>query len=139
MVAAVRAGAGAIAYVDNSQAAGLEVVQIRVGSSFVAPSARGAAAALDASPLVKGRPVSDLAVAVDRTTRADGAYPLMLTSYLIACPTYPAAKAQLVRGYLAHAISAEGQQDAAQAAGSAPLPAKLQEKAAALIDSIKAS
>jgi phosphate transport system substrate-binding protein len=139
MVAAVKAGTGAIAYVDNSQAAGLDVAKLEVGSSFVAPSAEGAATALDASPLVKGRPASDLAVAVDRTTRADGAYPLMLTSYLIACPTYPAAKADLVRGYLAHAVSAEGQHGAAHAAGSAPLPARLQHKAAALVGSITGS
>jgi phosphate transport system substrate-binding protein len=139
MVAAVKAGTGAIAYADNSQTAGLDVAKVKVGRSFVAPSAKGAAMALDASPLVKGRPASDLAVAVDRTTEADGAYPLMLTSYLIACPTYPAAKAPLVKGYLAHTISTEGQQEAARAAGSAPLPAKLREKAAALIDGIRAS
>jgi phosphate transport system substrate-binding protein len=139
VVAAVKAGTGAIGYVDNSQAAGLDVARVKVGSTFVTPSAKGAAIALDASPLVKGRPASDLAVAVDRTTDADGAYPLMLTSYLIACPTYPGAKAELVKGYLAHVISAEGQQEAAAAAGSAPLPAALQKKAAALIDGIKAS
>ena len=139
VVAAVKAGTGAIGYVDNSQAAGLDVARVKVGTSFVKPSPQGAAAALDASPLVKGRPASDLAVAVDRTTDVEGAYPLMLTSYLIACPTYPAAKAELVKGYLAHAISAEGQQEAATAAGSAPLPAALQKKAATLIDSIKAN
>jgi phosphate transport system substrate-binding protein len=139
VVAAVKAGAGAIGYLDNSQAAGLDVARVKVGSSFVKPSAEGAAAALDASPLVKGRPASDLAVAVDRTTQVAGAYPLMLTSYLIACPTYPAAKVELVKGYLAHAISAEGQQEAAAAAGSAPLPAALQKKAATLIDAIKAN
>jgi phosphate transport system substrate-binding protein len=136
MVAAVKAGAGTIAYVDDSQAAGLDVAEVKVGRSFVAPSAKGAATALAASPLVAGRPAGDLAVAVDRTTRAAGAYPLMLTSYLIACPTYPAAKADLVRGYLAHAVSAGGQRDAAGAAGSAPLPAKLQKRSAALVDGI---
>jgi phosphate transport system substrate-binding protein len=136
VVAAVKGGAGTIGYVDNSQAAGLQVARIKVGGSYVAPSAAGAAAALDASPLVEGRPDSDLAVAVDRTTEVSGAYPLMLTSYLIACPTYPAPRVALVKGYLAHAISTEGQQQAAKAAGSAPLPAELQAKAAALIDAI---
>ena len=29
-----------------------------------------------------------MAVKIDRTTTDEGAYPLMLTSYLIACPTY---------------------------------------------------
>ncbi|WP_310962266.1 phosphate ABC transporter substrate-binding protein PstS [Nocardioides terrisoli] len=139
MVAAVKAGKGTIAYVDESQAGGLSVASIRVGKQYVAPSAAGAAKALSVSPLESGRPASDLAVQVDRTTTAPGAYPLMLTSYLIACPTYPAARADLVRSYLAHVVSSEGQRQAAQAAGSAPLPAKLQKKAAALIDSIASS
>jgi phosphate transport system substrate-binding protein len=136
VVAAVKGGAGTIGYVDNSQASGLAVAKIKVGTDFVGPSAEGAAAALEASPLVPGRPASDLAVAVDRTIQAQGAYPLMLTSYLIACPSYPADKVKLVKGFLAQAISVEGQQQAATAAGSAPLPATLQEKAAALIDAI---
>ena len=39
-----------------------------------------------------------MAVKIDRTTTAAGAYPLMLTSYLIACPTYDdKAKADLVK------------------------------------------
>ena len=80
-----------------------------------------------------------MAVQVDRTTTEAGAYPLMLTSYLIACPTYPADKVDLVKGYLASIVSAAGQQAAAQAAGSAPLPANLQKQAADLIDSIRAS
>ena len=45
----------------------------------------------------------------------------------------------LVKGYLSSIVSAEGQTEAAHAAGSAALPANLQKKAAALIDSIKAS
>ncbi|HEX7739928.1 MAG TPA: phosphate ABC transporter substrate-binding protein PstS [Marmoricola sp.] len=139
MVAAVKAGAGTIAYVDNSQAGDLQVASIKVGKAYVKPSAAGAAKALSVSPLEKGRPASDMAVAVDRATTEPGAYPLMLTSYLIACPTYSADKVDLVKGYLASIVSAAGQQAAAQAAGSAPLPANLQKQAADLIDSIKAS
>ena len=139
MVSAVRAGRGAIAYVDESQTGGLSVASIRVGTKFVAPSAAGAAKALSVSALEPGRPSVDLAVKVDRNTTAPGAYPLMLTSYVIACPSYPAARVDLVKGYLAHVVSAEGQQQAARAAGSAPLPQRLQKKAAALIDTIASS
>ena len=139
MVAAIKAGEGTIAYVDNSQAGDLQIASVKVGNDFVKPSAEGAAKALSVSPLEKGRPASDMAVAVDRTTTESGAYPLMLTSYLIACPTYPADRVDLVKGYLASIVSTEGQQAAAQAAGSAPLPENLQQKAAVLIDAIKAS
>jgi phosphate transport system substrate-binding protein len=79
-----------------------------------------------------------MAIDVDRTTTAEGAYPLMLTSYLIACPTYDAARADLVKGFLTYVLSSDGQQEAASNAGSAPLPASLQEKAQAIVDKIAA-
>ena len=50
----------------------------------------------------------------------------MLVSYQIACSKYSdAAKADLVKGFLTYTTSAEGQQAAAKAAGSAPLPDEL--------------
>ena len=67
-----------------------------------------------------------MAIEVDRTTTESGAYPLMLTSYLIACPTYDDANdADLVKGYLSYIVSEEGQQAAAEQAGSAPLDPSL--------------
>jgi phosphate transport system substrate-binding protein len=139
MIAAVQGAHGSIGYADDSQAGELSKVSIKVGDAYVAPSAEGAAKALEASPEATGRPDNDLAIDVDRTTTADGAYPLMLTSYLIACPTYPGQdKAELVRNFLTHVISATGQQAAAANAGSAPLPASLAEKAQAIIDTIAA-
>ncbi len=78
-----------------------------------------------------------MAIKVDRKTTAAGAYPLMLTSYLIACPTYDKKKADLVKAFLGYIVSTEGQQEAAANAGSAPLPSSLQTKAASIIDGIK--
>ena len=50
----------------------------------------------------------------------------MLVSYQIACSKYSdPAQANLVKGFLTYTTSAEGQQAAAQAAGSAPLPDQL--------------
>lgn len=138
VIAAVKAGKGTIGYADNSQAGDLTTVKIKVGGSWVGPSAESAAKALGASPVDKSRSETDLVVDIDRATTAPGAYPLMLTSYLVACPTYPAAKADLVKGYLSYVVSEAGQQAAAQNAGSAPLPAELQQKAAELIGGIKA-
>ena len=138
VVAAVKAGAGTIGYADASQAGGFAKVAVKVGSSYVGPSAAAAAKALAASPLAKGRPANDIAVNVDRTTTAKGAYPVLLTSYLIACPTYPKGKADAVKSLLSYIVSAKGQQSAAANAGSAPLPASLMRKDAAIIGSIKA-
>ena len=106
--------------------------------TYVAPSAEGAAKALDASPLDDTRTEGDLAVKVDRTTTESGAYPLMLTSYLIACPTYSGDKADLVKAFLKYVVSTTGQQEAADNAGSAPLPEKLQQQAESIIDTISA-
>jgi len=138
VIAAVKSGAGSIGYADDSQVGDLSVASIKVGDAYVAPSADGAAKALEASPVDDTRTKGDLAVKVDRTTTAAGAYPLMLTSYLIACPTYDAKQAKLVKGLLKYIISAAGQQVAADNAGSAPLPASLQQKAEEIINTISA-
>jgi phosphate transport system substrate-binding protein len=138
VVAAVKAGDGSVGYADESQAGDLSVASIKVGDAYVAPSADGAAKALEVSPLDDSRTDGDLAVKVDRTTTEAGAYPLMLTSYLIACPTYDKDKAAMVKGFLKYVISTDGQQEAADNAGSAPLPATLQQKAEQIIDSISA-
>jgi phosphate transport system substrate-binding protein len=49
-------------------------------------------------------------------------YPIALVSYHIVCLSYDdAATADLVRAFMSYVGSAEGQQAAAEAAGSAPL------------------
>ena len=138
VIAAVKSGAGSIGYADESQVGDLSVAAIKVGDTYVTPSAEGAAKALEVSPVDDSRTEGDLAVKVDRTTTEAGAYPLMLTSYLIACPTYDGDQADLVKGFLKYIISADGQKEAADNAGSAPLPDSLQQKAEAIIDSISA-
>lgn len=138
VIAAVKAGAGSVGYADESQVGDLSTASIKVGDAFVAPSAEGAAKALAVSPEDDTRTKGDLAIKVDRTTAEAGAYPLMLTSYLIACPTYAGDKADLVKGFLTYVVSTKGQQEAAANAGSAPLPDELQKKAESIIDSISA-
>ena len=137
LVASVKSGEGTIGYADESQAGDLGQAAIKVGSSYNKPSAEGAAKVLAMSPLVKGRGANDMAVAVDRTTTEAGAYPLMLTSYLIACPTYDSkSDADLVKNYLSYIVSKDGQQAAADQAGSAPLDPKLQQEAASIVSKI---
>ncbi len=139
VVAAVTKASGAIGYADDSQAGSLSKASVKVGSDYVAPSAEGAAKTLEVSPLEDGRPANDIAVDIDRATTEAGAYPLLLTSYLIACPTYKdSGTADTVKAFLSYIVSSDGQEAAAKNAGSAPLPDSLGKKAQGIIDSISA-
>jgi phosphate transport system substrate-binding protein len=133
---------GAIGYADDSAvkaAKTLGVVSIKVGKAYNAPSAKGAAQVLAASPAATGRPATDMATDIDRTATAPGDYPLMLASYLLACPTYSDSKtADTVKGFLSYVVSSKGQQAAAAAAGSAPLDPALSAKATAIVSKISA-
>ena len=122
VIGAVKGGAGAIGYADESQAGDLGKAKIKVGDSYAAPTPEAAAAVLGASKRVEGRGASSFAFDVARDTKAQGTYPIVLVSYQIACSKYAdQAQANLVKGFLTYTTSAEGQQAAAQAAGSAPL------------------
>jgi phosphate transport system substrate-binding protein len=141
VVEAVEAGEGAIGYADASQAGELGVATIEVGKEFVEPTPEAAAAILEESPedreLAAGRYM--FAFALDRKTEAEGTYPIVLVSYLIACTDYDSAgEAALVKGYLEYAIGSEGQQAAAENAGSAPLSASLTKKIAPAVEAIEA-
>jgi phosphate transport system substrate-binding protein len=128
---------GTIGYADASKAGTAGVVSIKVGDAFNAPSAEGAGTALASSTLVSVNGDNDLAYAVDRTTTAAGAYPLMLVSYAIVCQTYEDATEKAnVTGFLSYVASAEGQASAAAAAGSAPLPAELSSKIESILTQI---
>lgn len=127
MVDTVTNGTGTIGYADASKAADLGVAQIKVGDAFQKPTAEAAAAIVDASERVsgEGRSANDWTIELNRTATGDG-YPIVLLSYAIACQKYTdAATAEKVKAYLSYIASAQGQQAAAKAAGSAPLSEKL--------------
>jgi len=141
VVEAVAAGEGAIGYADASQAGELGVAKIKVGSEYVEPSAEAAAKILDESPEDKSIAKSPymFPFELDRKTESQGTYPIVLTSYLLACTQYgSASEAEIVKAYLEYAISAEGQALAAENAGSAPLSASLTEKIEPAIEAIEA-
>lgn len=139
VVTAVTNGKGTIGYADASQAGDLSVVSVKVGDEYVAPSAEAAAKIIGASPAVEGRAEVDMAVDIDRETTESGVYPVVLASYLLACQHYEdAAEADLVKGYLSYVLSDEGQQAAAENAGSAPLTGEIVEKARGIVDAIAA-
>lgn len=137
VVDAVKSGTGTIGYADASRATGLGTVAVKVGDEYVSYSAEAAAAIVDASPLATGRSDVDLAIELDRASAAEGVYPVVLVSYLIACSEYEDAEAgALAKAYLNYVISAEGQATAADAAGIAPISSTLYQKAQAAVDAI---
>lgn len=129
VIDAVRGGAGTIGYADASRAGDLGTVALQVGNEYVSYSPEAAAAIVDASPFVADRDAGDLAIELDRTSTAAGVYPLVLVSYLIGCEEYrDPGKGALVHAYFSHIASEEGQQAAAEFAGSAPISAALRDK-----------
>ena len=139
VIDAVTNGKGTIGYADASQAKNLSIAKIKVGTSYVAPSAAGAAKAAEMAKPVSGRSSTDMAMDVDRTTTDSSAYPLVLVSYLIGCPSYKDQKtADLVKNYFNYVVSPAGQKAAASTAGSAPMSSSLSAKAKSIVGQISA-
>ena len=139
LVQAVQAGEGTIGYADDSQAGDLGVAKVKVGNSYVAPSAQGASTDFDQSQkdaeLSQGKYV--FAYKVQRTPTDPSAYPLLLVSYLMGCTKYDSTDTtDLVKAYFSYIIGDEGQQVAAQNAGSAPIPPGIKKEDQPAIDAI---
>ncbi len=135
---AVANGSNTIGYADASaaEARGLSTAAIKVGETFVSYSPKAAAAILDVSE-IGGNTENDLSIKLNRTSTAAGTYPLVLVSYLITCETYADANvATLVSSYADYLVSEAGQQEAAKAAGAAPLSSKLAEQVRTAIATI---
>jgi phosphate transport system substrate-binding protein len=140
VVDAVKNGDGTIGYADASQAGDLGVAEVQVGSEFVGPTAEAAAKIFDESE-PSGDPGKNVfTYKLNRTPDASDTYPIVLVSYLMGCTTYDDANtAALVKGYFNYIISSDGQQTAAQAAGSAPLNDATREKIQPAVDAIGGS
>jgi phosphate transport system substrate-binding protein len=140
VIASVSGGQGTIGYADESQAGELGIANIKVGEEFVAPSSEAAAAVVANSEPVEGRGEFDLAISVNRETTSADEYPIVLVSYHIGCVEYDdEAKADAVKAFETYVISEEGQQAAADAAGSAPISDEQREQAQTAVDAIKAA
>jgi phosphate transport system substrate-binding protein len=140
VIASVTGGAGTIGYADESQAGDLGIAKIKVGDTFVAPSAKGAAAVVANSDKVEGRGENDLAISVNRETTSADEYPIVLVSYHIGCVQYDdKAKADIVKAFEAYVISADGQKAAGDAAGSAPMTSDARAAAQKVVDAITAA
>ncbi|WP_193107316.1 phosphate ABC transporter substrate-binding protein PstS [Brachybacterium sp. FME24] len=137
LISTVEGGNGTIGYADASQAGNLGIAAIQVGEEFVEYSADAAAKAVDVSPRAEGREENDIVFDLDRTTTESGVYPIVLVSYLVVCGSYAdAAQGEAVKEYASYITSPEGQQTAADNAGSAPLTEELSTEVHEAIDGI---
>ena len=138
LISAVESGNGTIGYADASQAGNLGTASVQVGEEFVDYSAEAAAKAVDVSPREEGRAENDIVMELDRTTTEAGTYPIVLISYLALCGAYEdEATGNAVKSYASFMISEQGQQVAAENAGSAPIPDEpLRTEAQTAIDGI---
>lgn len=138
VVQAITSGNGTIGFADASQVGDLGQVHVGVGGDFIAYSAEAAAQLVEGSPIAEGRGDGDLVFEVNPAAAADGAYPIALVSYLIGCEQYEDRNvASLVKEYFTYVASPEGQDAAAENAGSAPISAGLREQVLAAIDLIQ--
>lgn len=130
---------GAIGYLDASQASKLSKVKVKVGDDYVEMSAEAAAKIVAAGEQLKGRGKYDYALKLPRDTKESGNYPVVLLSYALACTKYEDAKtAKLVKAWLTHIVSEEGQKAANKAASSAPIADADRKKAMKAIEAIEA-
>lgn len=127
---------GAITYADASQIGDLGTVAVGVGEDYVPYSAEAAAEAVASS---EEDSEAEGAVVLDRSTESEGVYPIVLVSYHIFCHTYQdqdtADQAMAFGNYV---ISEEGQEAAAESAGSAPVSESIRESATERLDGITA-
>ena len=138
VVSAVQGGTGTIGYVDASHATEFGTVAVGVGDSFVPYSPEAAAAIVDSADPREGNTENDLAVSLNYATDEDGVYPIVLVSYEIVCLEYEdQTEADLVKSFIGYVISEEGQQAAANEAGSAPLSDATRDKIQAVLDKIQ--
>lgn len=137
VVSAASATDGAITYADASAVGDLGTVKVQVGEEFVGYSPEAAAKAVEVATPVEGRSDVDMSLDLKRDTTESGAYPIVLVSYHIYCSTYSDQETvDLVKAFGNYVISEEGQQAAADSAGSAPLSETLREQAGTALESI---
>ena len=123
----VQATEGSIAYDEYSYAVSgnLQTAMIDNGGGAVALTPTTASAAVNSATVVGTG--NDLSLKLDYTTKAPGAYPIILVTYEIVCTKYTdSAKGSLVKSFMTY-TSGPGQ-DSLKQLGYAPLPAPILSK-----------
>ncbi|MFF5178681.1 phosphate ABC transporter substrate-binding protein PstS [Micromonospora sp. NPDC000316] len=137
VASAIKGQAGTIGYVEWSYAenGGLKMAKIGNGNGEFAALTAESAGKTIAGAKVEGEG-DDLKLAIDYNTKEAGAYPIVLATYEIVCSKGLAAdKLPLVKGFLTHAASTEGQA-ALTELGYAPLPETVRVKVEAAVKNI---
>lgn len=134
--AAVKKTDGSIGYVEWSfaKANALNIAKVKNSAGEYTALSTESAGKTIASAAVAGEG-NDLKLTVDYTTKAAGAYPIVLVTYEIVCEQgTPADKVALVKSFLGYAAG-DGQAKLADL-GYAPLPAEVQTKVAAAVKAL---
>ncbi|WP_228984135.1 phosphate ABC transporter substrate-binding protein PstS [Streptomyces sp. DH12] len=137
VAAAVKDTNGAIGYFELSYAtaSSISTVKLNTGAAQPVEATPENASKAIAAAKVKGTG-SDLALSLDYKTKAEGAYPIILVTYEIACDkgnkadTLPTLKA-----FLTYTASEEGQKVLSDA-GYAPLPAEIAAKVRQIVPTL---
>lgn len=139
VVSTIKQANGTIGYADFSQVGDLGTIAVKVGDSYTPISSEAGSKVIEDSPVDESATGDNrIVIDINHKTTAAGAYPIVLVSYDIVCPAYKKADdATFAKSWLSYVTSAEGQQAAQDAAGTAPLPDNLTGKITAAIDQIK--
>jgi len=140
MAPAIDARRGAIGFADASQSSTLRPVLIKVGNQITPPDLGSSISVLEASSEAKDLKASPdmLPFDLERPYGQRNVYPLVFTSYLVACTRYDrAGEGASLRRFLEYAISPEGQEVSAREASSDPLAGKPQKQAEAAVRAIE--
>lgn len=137
---------GTIGYIDFSQVNELGAVSIITQQAsaekgekeiVVAPGTAAATKTIAHSRLTTAGEAGAVLVDTDFAIRREGAYPLVLVSYQIACQTYEKDDtAHFALAWLDWVTSPAGQKSASQITGSAPLPTNVRKKVTKSIQAI---
>ncbi|MFI7011618.1 phosphate ABC transporter substrate-binding protein PstS [Streptomyces sp. NPDC050145] len=123
----VKQTAGAIGYMELSYAKGINTVDIATGAAtpVKATTDNASKAIADAKIVGSGK---DLSLELNYGTKAEGAYPIVLVTYEIACDKGNKAETlAATKSFLTYMASDEGQASLADL-GYAPIPAEINAK-----------
>lgn len=135
---AVKSTEGAVTYTELSFAknASLGIAKLDTGAASPVELTTDSAAKAVEAATVASSGANDLTLKLDYATKAEGAYPLILVTYEIACETgTPADKLALVKGFLGYTSGADGQKILTDL-GYAPLPETIRSKVATAVQAL---
>ncbi|CAM5455428.1 phosphate ABC transporter substrate-binding protein PstS [Streptomyces narbonensis] len=134
---AVKDVEGSISYMELSYAEANKSSTVSIATGAAAPVAattENASKAIAAAK-VKGTG-NDVALSLDYKTKANGAYPIVLVTYEIACDKGNKAETlPTLKAFLNYTVSEEGQKVLSDA-GYAPLPAEIAAKVRAIVPTL---